>query len=467
MRQKKNYSLIKHLDFLFLDFFCVELCFFAACMVRRDTFILLMERYLGMSFILFVTFISIVAFWNIYSGILRRNLGDEFRNTCTLAIYLFVALTLFCFITKTSEDYSRAVLVTFLLLAIPVLFVERIVRKEVLRKKIQKKGGEVLLFIREEDIERKIEQFTNKSQSGVIVTGIVTYEETDKTEVNGIPIVGNKDTLFDYVEKNQVSCVYIYLRNTSVYEYIDFLVRRNVLVYRALRNLEKSTFRYSVTEMNGYKSLCVRERELSIGFAFTKRFMDIVMSLLSLIVSSPVLLATAIAIKVEDGGPIFYKSKRVGQYGREFDIYKFRSMKLNADRLEDMLTPEELARYYKEFKLENDPRITRVGEFIRRHSIDEMPQFVNILKGDMAFIGPRPLVQKEVEVNYPDDKDLLLSIKPGLTGYWQAFARNHVGYETGERQKMELYYIERSCWRMDLKIIFRTMKVVLTGDGAR
>ena len=217
MRQKKNYSLIKHLDFLFLDFFCVELCFFAACMVRRDTFILLMERYLGMSFILFVTFISIVAFWNIYSGILRRNLGDEFRNTCTLAIYLFVALTLFCFITKTSEDYSRAVLVTFLLLAIPVLFVERIVRKEVLRKKIQKKGGEVLLFIREEDIERKIEQFTNKSQSGVIVTGIVTYEETDKTEVNGIPIVGNKNTLFDYVEKNQVSCVYIYLRNTSVF----------------------------------------------------------------------------------------------------------------------------------------------------------------------------------------------------------------------------------------------------------
>lgn len=467
MRQKKNYSLIKHLDFLFLDFFCVELCFFAACMVRRDTFILLMERYLGMSFILFVTFISIVAFWNIYSGILRRNLGDEFRNTCTLAIYLFVALTLFCFITKTSEDYSRAVLVTFLLLAIPVLFVERIVRKEVLRKKIQKKGGEVLLFIREEDIERKIEQFTNKSQSGVIVTGIVTYEETDKTEVNGIPIVGNKNTLFDYVEKNQVSCVYIYLRNTSVHEYIDFLVRRNVLVYRALRNLEKSTFRYSVTEMNGYTSLCVRERELSIGFAFTKRFMDIVMSLLSLIVSSPVLLVTAIAIKVEDGGPIFYKSKRVGQYGREFDIYKFRSMKLNADRLEDMLTPEELARYYKEFKLENDPRITRVGEFIRRHSIDEMPQFVNILKGDMAFIGPRPLVQKEVEVNYPDDKDLLLSIKPGLTGYWQAFARNHVGYENGERQKMELYYIERSCWRMDLKIIFRTMKVVLTGDGAR
>lgn len=467
MKQKKNYSLIKHVDFMFLDFLCVELCFFAACMVRRETFVALMERYLKMSGILLLAFIVIVAFWNIYSGILRRNTADELRNTCTLSVYLFVALTMYCFITKTSEDYSRAVLLTFLALIIPLLFLERITRKEILRKKRRKNGGEVLLFIREEDIERKIEQFTNRAETGVIVTGIVTYEASDKTQVNGIPIVANKDTLFEYVESHEVYCVYIYLKNTTVHEYVDFLVRRNVLVYRALRNLEKSSFRYNVTEMNGYKTLCIRERELSIGFAFTKRLMDIVASFLALIVSSPIMLATAIAIKLEDGGPVIYKSKRVGQYGKEFNIYKFRSMKLNADRLEDMLTPEELERYYKEFKLDNDPRITKVGDFIRKHSIDELPQFVNILKGDMAFIGPRPLIQKEVEVNYSDNKDLLLSIKPGLTGYWQAYARNNVGYADGERQKMELYYIENSCWKMDLKIIFRTAKVVLTGDGAQ
>ena len=467
MKQKKNYSLIKHMDFLVLDFLCVELCFFAACMVRRETFVALLERYLRMSCVLFFAFIVIVAFWNIYSGILRRNTADEFRNTCSLSVYLFVALTMYCFITKTSEDYSRAVLLTFLALIIPVLFLERLTRKEVLRKKRQKNGGEVLLFIREEDIERKLEQFTSRAESGVIVTGIVTYEACDRTEVNGIPIVANKDTLFDYVENHQVFCVYIYLKNTSVHEYIDSLVRQNVLVYRALRNLEKSSFRYSVTEMNGYKTLCVRDRELSIGFAFTKRLMDIMVSLVALILSSPIMLVTAIAIKMEDGGPVIYKSKRVGQYGKEFDIYKFRSMKRNADRLEDMLTPEELARYHKEFKLDNDPRITKVGDFIRRHSIDELPQFLNILKGDMAFIGPRPLIEEEVEVNYPENKDLLLSIKPGLTGYWQAYARNNVTYESGERQRMELYYIENSCWKMDLKIIFRTAKVVLNGDGAQ
>ncbi|MGN0351050.1 MAG: sugar transferase [Roseburia sp.] len=464
---KKKYSVLKHLDFLILDFFSVELCFFAACMVRKDTFISLMERYISMSCVLLFFFLLIVAFLTIYSGILRRNFVDEFHNVCTLAIYLFVALTVYCFVTKTSEDYSRAVLLTFLALVIPVLFLVRITRKEMLRKRRAKKGGEVLLFIREEDIERKIEQFTERASSGVIVSGIVTWEETATTEVQGIPIVACKENLCTYVENHRVDCVYIYLKDEPIHDYIDFLVRRNVLVYRALRNLEKSSFRYSVSDMNGYKTLCVRERELSIGFAFTKRLLDIMVSLFALIVFSPVILAVAIAIKLQDGGPVIYKSKRVGKGGNEFFIYKFRSMKLNADKLEDMLTPEELARYYKEFKLENDPRVTKVGAFIRKYSIDEVPQFFNILKGDMALIGPRPLVKKEVEINYPDDQDLLLSVKPGLTGYWQAYARNNVGYENGERQRMELYYIEHSCWKMDIRIIFRTAKMVLSGDGAQ
>lgn len=467
MYRKKNYSVLKHMDFLILDFLCVGLCFFTACMIRRDAFLGMKERYIRMAGILCICFLLIVVFWNAYSGILRRNMMDELRNTCTFVLYLFVALTLYCFMTKTSEDFSRAILLSFLAITIPVVYLERICWKEIVRRKLKKKGGEVLLFIHAEDIEQRIDHFTDQAESGVIVTGIVTYEDTPETQYHGIPVVANKDTLRDYVDGHNVECVYIYLANTPVHEYVDFLVRRNVLVYRALRNLEKSSFRYSVSDMNGYKTLCVRERELSLGFAFTKRLMDILVSFAALVALSPIMLVTAIAIKLEDGGPVIYKSKRVGLYGKEFNIYKFRSMKLNADRVEDMLTPEELERYYKEFKLDNDPRITKVGDFIRRHSIDEFPQFFNILKGDMALIGPRPLIQKEVEVNYSDNKDLLLSIKPGLTGYWQAYARNNVGYADGERQKMELYYIENSCWKLDLKIIFRTAKVVLTGDGAQ
>lgn len=466
MKHKKKYSLLKHIDFLLLDFFCIELCFFSACMVRKETFISLIERYLGMAVILLIAFSVMATFCNIYSGILRRNMADEFRNTCSLSIYLFVAITMYCFITKSSEEYSRAVLITFLGLAIPVLFFERIVRKSILRKKQLRYGGETLLFIREEDIENEIEKFSNNAEAGLIITGIVTYVPSKRKEINGIPIVANKDTLLNYVEENKVYALYIFLKDISVQKYIDFLLRKNVLVYQALHNLEKSSYRYSITEMNGYNTLFVRERKISIGFAFTKRFMDIVISILALILFSPILLATAIAIKIEDGGQVFYKSKRIGQYGKEFKIYKFRSMKMNADELDNIFTSDELAQYYEEFKLANDPRVTKVGKFIRRHSIDEFPQFVNILKGDMAFIGPRPLVQMEIDINYPDDKELLLSVKPGVTGYWQAFARNNARYENGQRQKMELYYIENSCWNLDLKILLRTMKIVITGDGA-
>lgn len=421
-----------------------------------------------MAGILLIAFLFIVTFWNVYSGILRRDFKDEFKSTFALIAGLFVALTVYCFATKTSENYSRMVLFLFVAISLPLLYVVRIIWKEYVRRHMGKVAGETLLYIKEEDIERKIEQFTSKSGYGVIVTGIITYEKTDRTQVNGIPIVGWTDTLRDYVDTHNVDCVYMYLKGIrQLHEVTDFLVSRNVLVYRALRNLEKSSFRYSVVEMNGYKTLCVRERELSVGFAVTKRLADIIAASLAIIVSLPVTIATAIAIKLEDGGPVIYKSERIGQYGKKFYIYKFRSMKQNADKLEDMLTPEELARYYKEFKLDNDPRITKVGDFIRRHSIDELPQFFNILKGDMALIGPRPLIAKEVEVNYPEKKNLLLSLKPGLTGYWQAYARNNVGYENGERQKMELYYIEHACWKLDVKIVFKTAQIVISGDGAQ
>ena len=459
MKQKKKYSLLKHMDFLILDLLCVQISFFAACMARKDTFMDLIDRYMYMAGVLLLAFLFIVTFWNAYSGILRRDFRDEFKRTFALVAGLFVALTVYCFATKTSEDYSRVVLFTFVAISLPLMYVVRIAWKEHVRSHIGKVAGEALLYIREEDIDRKIEQFTSKSRYGVIATGIITYEKSDRTQVNGIPIVGWTDTLRDYVDTHNVDCVYMYLKGVrQLHEVTDFLVSRNVLVYRALRNLEKSSFRYSVVEMNGYKTLCVRERELSVGFAVTKRLADIVAASLALIVSLPITIATAIAIKLEDGGPVIYKSERIGQYGKKFYIYKFRSMKQNADKLEDMLTPEELARYYKEFKLDNDPR---------RHSIDELPQFFNILKGDMALIGPRPLIAKEVEVNYPEKKNLLLSLKPGLTGYWQAYARNNVGYENGERQKMELYYIEHACWKLDVKIVWRTAKVVLTGDGAQ
>ncbi len=467
VRKKQNYSILKHLDFLIIDFVCVEVSFFIACQIRYEAFIKSLDKYLLMAGIVAISFLVIVMFWNIYSGIIRRNFFEEMKSVFALVTGIFVSLTLYCFISKSTEDYSRAVLLTFFAWTLPATFLLRLLRKEQVRKAVKKTQGENLIFIHEEDAERRIAYFTNKADSGLIATGIITYEKSDKKEIGGIPVIGYRDDLLEYVENHNVNCVFVHLQGTYVNDYIDHLVRKKIVVYRMLRNLEKRSYRYKVEEMNGYQTLCIREKEKSLGLVIVKRIQDIVVALAAIILTLPITLLTAIAIKLEDGGPIFYVSKRMGQYGKEFNIYKFRSMKLNADKLEDILTPEELERYYKEYKLDNDPRITKVGKFIRKHSIDELPQFFNILKGDMAMIGPRPILKKELEENYPDNQDLLLSLKPGLTGYWQAFGRNNVTYESGKRQEMELYYIGHFSGMLDFKILLKTVKVVLTAEGAQ
>lgn len=197
-----------------------------------------------------------------------------------------------------------------------------------------------------------------------------------------------------------------------------------------------------------------------------KRILDVVLSVSALLIIWPVMLVIAILVKL-DGGPAFFAQSRVGRNGRLFKLYKFRSMKNGADRLEEMLSPEELAEYSKEYKLKNDPRVSKLGSFLRKSSLDELPQLWNIIRGDMSLVGPRPLLPSELTGNYtPEERQMLMSVAPGLTGYWQAVARNESSYATGERQKQELYYIGRVSFWMDVKIILMTVKRVITGKGA-
>lgn len=197
-----------------------------------------------------------------------------------------------------------------------------------------------------------------------------------------------------------------------------------------------------------------------------KRFFDIILTGIALLLLSPLFLVIALLVR-RDGSSAFYAQTRVGRGGKSFSVYKFRSMKPNADRLEDFLTPEELAEYRREFKLARDPRITKIGQFLRKSSLDELPQLWNIFKGDMSLVGPRPLLASELEANYtPEERERLLSVRPGLTGYWQASSRNESTYQTGERQQQELYYIGRVSFRLDIKILLMTVKRVFSGKGA-
>lgn len=209
----------------------------------------------------------------------------------------------------------------------------------------------------------------------------------------------------------------------------------------------------------------MKEFEKKPLYELGKRLFDLAVSLVAAVVLSPVLGIICLAVFIEDGGPVLYRAARVGRYGKPIKVYKFRSMRKNADRLEDHLTPEELEEYHRNFKLEKDPRITKVGAFLRKTSLDELPQLFNIIAGSLSLVGPRPVLQEETEL-YGKDRDLLLSAKPGLTGLWQAKGRSNITYEDGRRQALELEYVRTRGFLLDLRILVWTVGAVIRMDGA-
>lgn len=198
-------------------------------------------------------------------------------------------------------------------------------------------------------------------------------------------------------------------------------------------------------------------------YEFFKRIFDVVSSTLLLIILSPVFLILIILVKLDSKGPVFFGHKRIGYKGETISVYKFRSMVQNAEEVLRNFTPEQKAEFEKNFKLDDDPRITKIGAFLRKTSLDELPQLINIIKGNMSVVGPRPIVQKEV-AKYGKYADKLFSVKPGLTGFWQANGRSDTTYD--ERVQMDMYYIDNRSTLLDIKILFKTVIAVIRKEGA-
>ncbi len=194
-------------------------------------------------------------------------------------------------------------------------------------------------------------------------------------------------------------------------------------------------------------------------YEFSKRCIDIVGALCGLVLLSPILLIIMVLIKLESKGPVIFSQERVGRYGKAFKMYKFRSMVVNAEELKAKLAAQnEMSGPM--FKMKDDPRVTNVGKFIRKTSLDEIPQLVNVLKGDMSLVGPRPSLLKEVE-QFEEWMNRRHDVKPGLTCYWQVSGRNNIDFE--DWMKLDVKYVEeRNLW-VDIKLIFKTV-FVLFGD---
>ena len=194
-----------------------------------------------------------------------------------------------------------------------------------------------------------------------------------------------------------------------------------------------------------------------------KRIFDVIAALGALVVFSPIFLVLIIIIRLDSSGAAIFGHKRIGKNGKVIKVYKFRTMVINAQEVLENFSIEQKIEFEKNFKLENDPRITRIGSFLRKTSLDELPQLVNILKGDMSVVGPRPIVNDEIR-KYGMYSEKLFSVVPGLTGHWQANGRSDTTYE--ERVQMDMFYIDNRNFLMDVKIIFQTVISVIKKEGA-
>lgn len=204
-------------------------------------------------------------------------------------------------------------------------------------------------------------------------------------------------------------------------------------------------------------------RSVVTGAHVAKRLVDILVSGAALVALSPLFLAIAILIKLEDGGPVFFPQLRVGRFGREFRMFKFRSMRVDAEqRLKELLAQNQHT-HGVTFKIKHDPRITRVGRILRKYSLDELPQFYNVFIGEMSVVGPRPPVPREVALYTLADRRRL-AVKPGITCIWQISGRAEIDFP-GQVQ-LDVRYIESHTLREDLKILWKTIPAVLSGDGA-
>ena len=202
----------------------------------------------------------------------------------------------------------------------------------------------------------------------------------------------------------------------------------------------------------------------TLPYRTVKRILDVFFSILLTILLLPFFIVFSLIIFFTDFHNPIYLQKRVGKNGRHFKLIKFRTMKHDAEDFEKYFTEEQLKLFNSEYKLEEDPRITPIGRVLRKFSIDEFPQFINVIAGQMSLIGPRPLTDDETYL-YGENRDLLLSVRPGITGLWQVSGRNSLTYESGERQKCELEYVENFGFKMDMKVFFKTFKEIFSGGG--
>lgn len=331
-------------------------------------------------------------------------------------------------------------------------------------------SSRLLLVASSDKAEQLIQNLVFSREWNRILTGLVFPDEDDHgTEFMGYPVVASAETLLEYVIHNDIDEVFIACPDgvkqdtlrywISELEQMGVIVDVNIEAFDLLNRGNKT-----LNQVGKYAVVTFARNIISTRGLVLKRMLDILGSLVGMVILVVATIFVAPAIKLESPGPVFFGQTRVGKNGRKFTFYKFRSMYQDAEeRKKELMAKNEVQGLM--FKMENDPRITKVGKFIRKTSIDELPQFWNVLKGDMSLVGTRPPTVDEYQ-QYSYYQKRRISFRPGITGLWQISGRSDIK-DFDEVVKLDLAYIDNWSLMLDIKIILKTLLVVFRGSGAR
>ena len=468
MYKKEKRSWMKHWDFTLLDIGLVQLAFLVSYAVRFELgWAYGNELYWNLTIVTVLIQVCITFFAEPYKNILRRDKAQEFRAVVGQYTMLFLGIVLFMYATQQSAAYSRQMLFGFWGLSMFFCYLGHITLKMFVRKRIiEDKNRSLMLLITTNDkVEKCLKDFEHTLYRNYVIKGVVVTDVDREGEViREVPVVANEDNFMDYIRMNVVDEVFINGDSIDKSEKLAAeLLEMGITVHFKLAH--ESDLRPSkVVEKCGpylvlTSSMCIATpRQL-----FIKRCMDIAGGVVGLLIATVAFVIFAPIIKKQSPGPIFFSQIRVGKNGRQFKIYKFRSMYTDAEeRKKELMEQNQMQGLM--FKMEDDPRIFPIGKFMRKYSIDELPQFFNVLRGDMSLVGTRPPTLDEFE-RYEAHHHARLGNKPGLTGMWQVSGRSKIT-DFEEVVSLDTAYISNWNLAMDVRILLKTVKVVLLGRGA-
>ena len=470
MYRKKSNGWFKHFDFIIIDLLCVQFSYVLAYFFRHGlTNLYEVELYRNMALMIEIADLIVIFMLEQYKGVLRRGYYNEFVSVLKQMIFIELISSMYLFTIK-SGGFSRVVLYLMGAFYLELSYITRVLWKNHLKKKMEEGGKRSLLIVTTrasaEDVIKNVraENYDMFNISGLVISD---SDMTGRT-IGGVKVVANMQNVSKYILKNWVDEVFINMESRTEYpqELVDDLVEMGVVVHFNLYNIENvAGNRHAVERLGNYTVLTSSMNYATNKQAFAKRTMDIAGGIVGCIFTGIIFIFIAPVIYISSPGPIFFSQTRVGQNGKRFKIYKFRSMYIDAEERKKELQAQNEMGDNLMFKMEHDPRITKVGKFLRKTSIDEFPQFFNVLKGDMSLVGTRPPTEDEFE-QYNNYYRRRMSITPGLTGMWQVKGRGVVT-EFEDVVKLDLEYIDKWSLSLDFKIMLQTVGVVLFGKGAK